>query len=256
MKQIRHILTLLIIGCTACATAQVKVETNKVERNYVKEGNACYRKGSFNEAEKFYRKALEVNPSSEVARYNLASTLAQLGKSSNPNSQNKLMEDAVSLFNNLSTMPGDSKIAEKSAYNLGNIAFNSQNYEESIDHYKNALRRNPNNDQARDNLRKAQLELKKQNQNNKDKNNKKDDQEKQDQKQDKKNEEKQNPQNNQPNPPQKQPAQPQKPQGISKANADKILKAMENEEMATRRRIENGKKGKANSAGRYIDKPW
>src|SRR5699024_11514396 len=48
--------------------------------------------------------------------------------------------------------------------NLGNISFQEKNYAQSIEEYKNALRRNPKDDETRYNLRLAQLLLKKQQQ--------------------------------------------------------------------------------------------
>ncbi len=43
---------------------------------------------------------------------------------------------------------------------------------------------------------------------------------------------------------------------MSDANAEKILKAMENEEAATRRRVEAQKAKEQNSHRRTTDKPW
>ena len=169
-------------------------------------------------------------------------------------------------------------VAEKAFYNLGNLAFNQQQYQQSIEHYKNALRRDPSDDKARENLRLAQKRLEQQNQDqnqdqNKDKNKdqqqdqNKDQQQNQDQQNKDQNQDQQNKDENkdqnQDQQPQQQDKQPQKqnpPQqqqgGMSQENAEKILKAMENEEAATRRRIQNAEKKKANSSRKNIQNPW
>ena len=96
----------------------------------------------------------------------------------------------------------DSLRAAHAWHNLGNISFQEKNYAQSIEEYKNALRRNPKDDETRYNLRLAQLLLKKQQQEqqNQDKNDDKDQQDKnkdqqKDQKQDQ--QEQNNNQNNQ-----------------------------------------------------------
>jgi len=58
----------------------------------------------------------------------------------------------------------DSIKSAQAWYNMGNVFMQDKKYAESIDAYKNALRRNPKDDEARYNLRLAQLLLKKQQQ--------------------------------------------------------------------------------------------
>ena len=69
-------------------------------------------------------------------------------------------KEASAILQNLTRDAENISIAEKAFYNLGNIAFNSQDYAKSIELYKNALRKNPDNDKARENLRLAQKGLK------------------------------------------------------------------------------------------------
>lgn len=165
----------------------------------------------------------------------------------------------------LSTSARDTHLAELAAYNLGNLAYNAEQYQPAIDYYKNALRRNPDNDKARQNLRLAQKKLQEQqnqDQNkdkdkDKDKEDKKDQEDKQDQQQNQdKNEDKDNQNQQQQQQQQQQDKQQQQQGGISDTNAEQILKAMENEEKATRARI-NAEKGKETKANRrHIAKPW
>ena len=244
----------------------------KQERNFIVEGNKLYSQKRYAEAETMYKKALTVSPTSEVARFNLASALIRQSGSADPNSGNTPLSDAISLLTELEKTAQMAAIVEKAAYDLGNISFNSQQYQQAIEHYKNALRKNPDNDKARENLRLAQKKLEeqqqnqdKQNQDNKDKQDQQDQQNKdqqqqqqnQNQNQDKKDEQKpqdqqqqQDKKNNDRQPPKQQSG------GISDDNAEKILKAMENEEAATRKKVEARKQKANNARRRQVTRPW
>ena len=242
----------------------------KRERNYISEGNSLYRQQRYAEAETMYKKALTVAPASETARFNLASALIRQAGSADPNKGNTPMEDAVKLLTELAETAQAVNIAERASYDLGNIAFNGQQYQQAIDHYKNALRKNPDNDKARQNLRLAQKKLEEQQKNqdqnkdqqqNKDQEKKQDQnkdqnqQNKQDQNKDKPDQDKQNQQQDQKKD-QQQPPKQQQGGGISDENAQKILKAMENEEAATRKKIEARKQKADNARRRQVTKPW
>lgn len=120
----------------------------KQERNFIVEGNKLYSQKRYAEAETMYKKALTVSPTSEVARFNLASALIRQSGSADPNSGNTPLSDAISLLTELEKTAQMAAIVEKAAYDLGNISFNAQQYQQAIEHYKNALRKNPDNDKA------------------------------------------------------------------------------------------------------------
>ncbi len=268
---------ILFTSLTAIANDnEVKDTSTKKERNFIKDGNKLYRNERYAEAEVAYRKALEQNPSSEIASYNLASSLIKQSGNADPNNGKNPMNEASNLLKGLTTS-NNVNIVENAYYDLGNMAFNNQQYQESIEMYKNALRRNPDNDKTRQNLRLAQLKLQEQQQNqdkNQDKNNQDQQQDQnKDQKQDNKNQEnkdqqdqnqnkdekdKQDQDKNQSQNQDKQKQQPpQQSQGISDSNADKILKTMENEENATRRKVNARKKAEeAKAAGRPRGNQW
>lgn len=241
---------------------------NKQERNFVSQGNALYRQKRYAEAETMYKKALSFSPNSEVARFNLASALIRQAGSTDANNGNTPLSDAMQLLTDLEANAQNMQIVEKAAYDLGNLAFNQQNYQGAIDHYKNALRKNPDNDKARENLRLAQKKLEEQNKNqdknkdqqNKDQNKDQNQQNKnQDQNKDKKDDNKDKQQPDQPKDQKKdQKNQQPKPQngGISDENAKKILKAMENAEAATRKKVEARKQKADNARRRQVTHPW
>ena len=251
--------------------------STKKERNYIRQGNEQYTENHYRDAEVLYKKALELNPSSEIAQFNLASSLMKQSGSAQADSPNNPIVQADSIFKNLAQNAVNKKVAENSYYNLGNISFDKQDYAQSIEMYKSALRINPENDDARENLRLAQLKKQEQEQNkdkNKDKNkdnqqqkdkdnkqNKDQDKDNQDQnrqdKQDQNKDKQDQSQNQQQNQPQ-QKQNKQQSQGISDANAEKILKTMENEENVTRRKVNELKKkeDEKNASRRRITNQW
>lgn len=266
MKKLILLLLSFVSLLPAFADGNSVDTSTRKERNYIRQGNALYNEKRFAEAEVAYRKALEENAASEVAMYNLATSLIRQAGSADPNSGNNPMQEASSILQNLARYAQQSSIAEKAYYNMGNMAFNQQQYDQAINMYKGALRKNPDNDKARQNLRLAQL--KRQEQQNQDQNQDQDkqDQNQQDQQQDKQDQQNQDQnqdqdkdQNKQPNQDKKdeQKQQPQQQQGsISNENANKILKAMENEENATRRKVQEQQKNEAASSSRVRGKQW
>lgn len=228
----RLIILLLLFALPVSAFAvqpQVKDVSFRKERDYIRSGNKLYNKKRFADAEVEYRKALQVNPNSQIANFNLASSLIRQSGGTDPKAKNSPTKQATDILTNVTKTCRDRSLASKAFYNLGNLAFNQEQYQQSVDYYKNSLRRNPDDNQARENLRLAQLKLKNQNKDkNKDKNKNKDkkkDKDKQNQNQNK------NQQNNQPKP------QPQPKGGISKDNVEQILKTMQDQEKATQQKV-------------------
>ena len=267
LKTMNRILDLTIVLAMLFPVV-VNGADNKQERNFVSQGNVLYRQKRYAEAETMYKKALSFSPNSEVARFNLASALIRQAGSTDANNGNTPLSDAMQLLTDLEANAQNMQIVEKAAYDLGNLAFNQQNYQGAIDHYKNALRKNPDNDKARENLRLAQKKLEEQNKNqdknkdqqNKDQNKDQDQQNKnQDQNKDKKDDNKEKQQPDQPKDQKNdQKNQQPKPQngGISDENAKKILKAMENAEAATRKKVEARKQKADNARRRQVTHPW
>ena len=236
------LLVLLLLPCTVVAQAQQPV-TVKQERNHVRAGNRLYQAKRYNDAEVEYRKALEANPRSAMAQFNLASALLREDAASGAKAQqqaSKQHSEAVRLLANLEKSCSDPDIASKSSYDLGNLLYKQQNYQEAIAHYEQALRKNPGYDNARYNLRMAQLKLKqsknnKQSKNKKQNKNNKNDKNKGKNKNKDKNQNKQNHQNKQ------DQKRNQRQGGMSSDNMDQILRTMQNQENATRQRVEQRK---------------
>lgn len=250
MNLIKYIVTSIFIALSFFSYANNG--TTKKERNYISLGNEEYHNGNYQKAIQQYEAALKLNPGSQVAEFNIASALVNLPESKDIES--KSLQKAVKIFTNLSAS-SSSNIAQKSLFNLGHIAYNQKKYQQSIDLYKKVLRIDPRNDRARKYLRMAQLQLQNQNQD------KKEDKEenKEEQKQDKKDENKDNNKSEQENS-QQNKNQPSPPQQLNDANAEKILKSIENKEQETLLRIKkraiDAKRTDKEANGSFTDKPW
>ncbi len=116
--------------------------------------NVHYLGSQYDQAEKNYRTVLAKDSNNITARYNLANTLHR----------QKKYEEAAIESGTVAKKAVDKKTSAAAHYNQG-VAFSKmKKLEASIEAYKNALRLDPQDQQARENLQKALRELKKQQQ--------------------------------------------------------------------------------------------
>ena len=118
-------------------------------------GNEYYRVGQFDLAERHYRAALELDPTNTTARYNLGNALYH---------QRKFGEAVTVLDENAKLPAAGPQVKSASYYNKGVVYTKQKDLENSIEAYKGALRIDPDDRQARENLQKALMELKQQQQ--------------------------------------------------------------------------------------------
>jgi tetratricopeptide (TPR) repeat protein len=105
----------------------------------------------------FYRKALELSPKNSTASFNLGNALFR----------DKKAEEAEKIFG-LAAENTEDKVGRADAeYNKGVALTQQKKTAESIEAYKDALRLNPTDSMARENLQRALKELQSQQQNNK-----------------------------------------------------------------------------------------
>ena len=249
----------LFVACLSSCGNEDKDLSTKSERNAIVEGNQYFLDGKFSDAEAAYKKALTDNPNSQMAAFNLATTFLrqapELKNDSFPNPQqqggdgkepqlSQQLNSAIEILQNLAQNSPNPAIVSLAAYDLGNIAYRQQNYPQAIECYKEALRKQPKFNDARYNLRVAQLKNKdnQKNQNkNQDKNkdqqqdkNKEKDKDK-DKNKDKNQDQQQQNQNKDKN--QQQQNQQQNKGSMSGQNMDQILRSMQNQENATQQRV-------------------
>ena len=206
MKQVIIILS-IIFAFSQAAFSQKQV------RAEMRNGNKEYRQKKFTEAEISYRKALEGNARSADVAYNLGNSLYKQEKF--PESLEQYMASA-----------SDEKDKEKAAaawHNIGNVFMAGGDFQKSIEAYKQALRRFPQDEETRYNLALAQKLLEDQEQQDQDQNqDQNQDKQDQDQKQDKQDQ---------------QQEQQQNQNQMQQQNAEQILDAMMQNERDTQEKV-------------------
>jgi Ca-activated chloride channel family protein len=227
---------------------------SQAERKFIRQGNRDYDEKNYQQAEIGFRKALEKAPGSVPADFNLGNALYR----------QKQYEPAAGKYAELAQKEKEKGTLSRYYYNLGNALFESKKYTESIGAYKNALRANPSDTDAKHNL---QLALRMLN----DQNNRKNQEQKGDQDQQEQGKNEQNNNREQGNNKEQKPEQgqgqedkqeQQQPQSnkdqqsrgqISPEDAERILRALENDEKNVLKRVQEQKKKVQKPP---VDKNW
>ena len=153
----------------------------------IKNGNDAYNKKEYDAAVENYKKVAENEPDNEKALYNLGNALYKKGTA----------EEALPFYDAAIKSSKLITAKEEAWYNKGVVYQNTKKLPESINAYKNALRLNPKDEDARFNLQKALVQQQQQQQKEKDDNKDKKkpkDEKKQKQKEDKEKNEQPKPQ--------------------------------------------------------------
>lgn len=143
------------ILCMCLALTTVAGYGQKTDRDYLRSGNKLYKDSLFVKAEVDYRKALELNPKSADAMYNLGNALMMQEKA----------KEAMEQFDAASRLEKDKKKLAQIYHNMGVILQSSKQLPQCIEAYKQSLRNNPKDNETRYNLALAQKQLKDQQQN-------------------------------------------------------------------------------------------
>jgi tetratricopeptide (TPR) repeat protein len=215
-------------------------------RSEIRQGNRHFKNEKFDQAELSYRKAQEEKKVNQVAGFNLGDALYR----------QKKFEDAGRQFEAAATTEMDKMSSARAYHNLGNSLLQAGKIDESINAYKDALRKNPTDLDTKYNLNYAMMMKKKQEQQKNDKNDKKDDK-KDDQKEKNGENKDQQQQQNQPQDQKDQKADQQQanPQNmkISKEDAKRLLEALATDEKKVQEKV---KKEKASATRVRTIKDW
>ena len=233
----RRIFILLVLALLAVDAAAQQYP----ERRQVRKGNRAYEKGNYQDAAGRYMRALGADPSSFEAQYNLGNALHR----------QEMYDQAAQVQQQAAADSLAAPVDRAQAfYNLGNTQFRQQKYAEALESYKNSLRLNPDDPQAKFNYAYVKKLLDDQNQQNQDNKDNKDDQN-----QDQQNgQNQQNPQEGQNDPQegdgqgddQQQDGQPDKeqegegrprPAGISPSEQERMLDAIQAQEDRTQEKL-------------------
>ena len=224
--------TIILLLCTSAFAF------GQSERKFIRQGNGQFSKGNFQESEVLYRKAFDKNNLSPDALFNLGDALYK---------QEKYDDAGKNFITNANSVIDNSR-KSNSYFNLGNSLLNSNKIKESIEAYKNSLRINPENPEAKYNLAYAQDLLKQQEQQQqqqqqKDQNNDQQDKDKKDQNQANDNNKDQDKQDQQQQQQQDQEDQQQEQQQttVSKEDAQRLLDALANDEKKVQEKVKEAK---------------
>ncbi len=110
------------------------------ERSEVRRGNRQFNRGDYEKSIERYRRALEAAPGQFEATYDLGNALY---KAERFDSSEQTLQQAAA-----DTLRSDTERAE-AFYNLGNAQFKQQKYKEALESYKQSLRLNPSDREAK-----------------------------------------------------------------------------------------------------------
>lgn len=201
------LICMMVIAATRSAAQDVQQDLRR--------GNELYRQQKYDQAEAAYSEAEKKDPANLNSKYNKANAMHRQNKQS----------AAIRELDDLSFKTLDNNLKSKGQYNKGVILSGLGKVEESIEAYKNALRLDPADTQARENLQKALKELEKKKQ------------EQQPKKEDKKQQSKQQQQ------PEPQPQMNQK-------EAEQRLKLLEQKEKEVQQRLQKEKSKQGGGTGK------
>ena len=120
---------------TICLCINVQSQNKK---SFLKKGNKLFKDSLYNDAEIKYRKSLEKDQDYFGASYNLANSIYKQERYDESSSLYKSLKDNANNDEELSTIH----------FNEGNSLLKEQKTDLAIESFKEALRKNPNDDDA------------------------------------------------------------------------------------------------------------
>ena len=147
------ILIILMIFCSKYSFSQDKVKL-------LNKGNEFYKNNEFEKSEYYYKKALEKDNKYYKANINIGHSLFKQAQSLIENGNDTIgivkLKESEAFYSNSIDLTENKKEKAVSYYNLGNSQLLSNQIDKSIESYKNSLRNEPNNLEAKHNLALAQ----------------------------------------------------------------------------------------------------
>lgn len=210
-------------------------------RKLVNEGVDLYKDKKFTDAEVNFKKSLEKEPQNFTSKFNLGDAYFKQER----------YDEAISTFKEVMSQTDDKNLQAKIWYNIGNSLLKSQKIKGSIEAYKNSLKLNPNDAEAKYNLSYALKMLNDENQQNQnDKNDKNENKENEQNKNENQNNQNQDQQQNEQNQnnesqndkqnqeqQQNQQQHQQREGQISKEDAERILNALRDNEKKVQEKL-------------------
>lgn len=113
-----------------------------------RKGNEAYEKGEYVEAEALYRASLEADPENADVYFNLANVLAKQGKT----------EEAIQAFMEYRSMAETPEKKALAEYNIGSVLAEGEQWKPAAQHFRNSLKLNPQDIEAKHNFERALAE--------------------------------------------------------------------------------------------------
>lgn len=107
-----------------------------------REGNKAYEKGDFETAAQLYVEAITLDPENARYYFNLGNALSKLGQA----------DEATAAWEKFRELSASAQEQSKAAYNKGNTAASAQDWEKAMAAYREALRLNPDDVEAKHNM--------------------------------------------------------------------------------------------------------
>ena len=178
----------IVVLLVALMTSNHAAAQMMPERSLVRKGNRQYERGDYDKSVDNYARALQKDPDCFEAKFNTA----------NVQMRKELIDKAEKSLRKLAQDSTRTDIERADvAYNLGNALFVQQRLEEALDCYRNAMRLNPNDQEAKYNYAYTKELLKQQQQQQQQQNDQQNDQNQDQNNQDKKNDQQQQNEQNQ-----------------------------------------------------------
>ncbi|MBC7552452.1 MAG: tetratricopeptide repeat protein [Taibaiella sp.] len=226
---VRLLVTAVVVLVAAVVPATGTAQTNRL----LQQGNKLYSQQRYDEASASYMKALQKDPTNTAGLFNLGNALYQKKQF---DSSRKIMASTANAIKD----KGGKAAAN---YNIGNTYMAQKKWEDAIASYKNTLRNNPQDVDAKYNLSYAEQMMKKEQQSGGGKNDKKDkekDKDKKDQQnkdkndkgdKDKGKQDQQDPNDDKGDKKEDKDPRPQgQPSKLTQQQADQLLNALQQEE--------------------------
>ena len=140
------LMTALLFVLTACG---------RTEANANNEANVAFDQGEFEQALEEYQRVSEELPERPEPDYNSANARYRLEDYDQAEEElERALQDAYGV--------DDEDLAARTLFNLGNVLFQFEEYEEAIEAYKQVLRDNPDDEEAKHNLELALRQIEQQ----------------------------------------------------------------------------------------------
>ncbi len=246
MLNIRYLLMMAGLMAASVTWAQ------KTDRDFVRRGNRLYGDSLYVKAEVEYRRALDVNPKSMEAMYNLGNALLMQQKA----------EEAMEQYSNAATMiPKNERniaLTEEDRlklaqiyHNMGVLLQSSKQLAPCIEAYKNSLRNNPKDHETRYNLTVAMKQKQQQDEQQQNQEQEQQQEQQQNQQQEQQQDQQQNQEQQQQQ--QQQQQEQQRENEMSKENAEQMLKAVMQDEKEIQEKVQ---KAMQEAQPRRFEKDW